>query len=132
MTPHLVRHRSIPLQDMHSGVPWGSPSPGGHLPDLRDTYFDSTPGCWKCWLGWTGQPSGCRPVTRPPLFSQARFFYTEYPLNQSAGISFEYNQFLDVIIKPHQRGFLILWSQTNLLVSPNSGEPGPVGLLQRG
>ncbi|XP_055473738.1 cation channel sperm-associated auxiliary subunit delta isoform X1 [Psammomys obesus] len=62
----------------------------------------------------------------------AKFFYTEYPLNQSAGISFEYNQFLDVIIKPCQRGFLILWSQTSLLVSPNAGQIVDTVRLKKG
>nr|XP_042122688.1 cation channel sperm-associated protein subunit delta isoform X5 [Peromyscus maniculatus bairdii] len=50
------------------------------------------------------------------------FHYMEHPLNHSAGIPFKYNDPLDVIIKPGQRGFLVLWNQTSLLVSPNSGQ----------
>ncbi|XP_052602809.1 cation channel sperm-associated auxiliary subunit delta isoform X1 [Peromyscus californicus insignis] len=50
------------------------------------------------------------------------FHYMEHPLNHSAGIPFKYSDSLDVIIKPGQRGFLVLWSQTSLLVSPNSGQ----------
>ncbi|XP_040593635.1 cation channel sperm-associated protein subunit delta isoform X2 [Mesocricetus auratus] len=48
------------------------------------------------------------------------FHYLEHPLNNSAGIPFEYKEPLDVIIKTGHRGFLILWSQLSLLVSPNA------------
>lgn len=63
------------------------------------------------------------------LFSsliQGMFHYTEYPLNHSMGIPFSYKNPLEVIMKPHQRGFLILWNQTSILVSSNSGRPHPV------
>nr|XP_048283422.1 cation channel sperm-associated auxiliary subunit delta isoform X2 [Myodes glareolus] len=50
------------------------------------------------------------------------FHYLEHPLNHSAGIPFTYNEPLDVIIKPGQRGFLILYGQSSLLVSPNAGQ----------
>lgn len=65
-------------------------------------------------------------MTQLPLLSQGSFHYMEHPLNHSAGIPFKYNDPLDIIIKPGQRGFLVLWNQTSLLVSPNSGEPHPV------
>ncbi|OBS74685.1 hypothetical protein A6R68_14763 [Neotoma lepida] len=62
----------------------------------------------------------------PPLIipksMAGTFNYMEHPLNHSAGIPFKYNESLDVIIKPGQRGFLILWSERSLLVSPNSGQ----------
>ncbi|XP_028620193.1 cation channel sperm-associated protein subunit delta [Grammomys surdaster] len=50
------------------------------------------------------------------------FHYTEYPLNHSMGISFSYKNPLEVIMKPQQRGFLILWNKTSILVSSNSGQ----------
>ncbi|XP_052049625.1 cation channel sperm-associated auxiliary subunit delta [Apodemus sylvaticus] len=50
------------------------------------------------------------------------FHYMEYPLNHSMGIPFSYKNPLEVILKPHQRGFLILWNQTSILVSSNSGQ----------
>ncbi|XP_034352880.1 cation channel sperm-associated auxiliary subunit delta isoform X2 [Arvicanthis niloticus] len=50
------------------------------------------------------------------------FHYTEHPLNHSMGISFSYKNPLEVIMKPHQRGFLVLWSKTSILVSSNSGQ----------
>ncbi|XP_051028699.1 cation channel sperm-associated auxiliary subunit delta, partial [Acomys russatus] len=55
-------------------------------------------------------------------FDMAMFYYTEYPLNQSTGVDFKYNEPLDVIIKPDHRGFLILWSQSGLLVSSSAGQ----------
>ncbi|XP_028719180.2 cation channel sperm-associated protein subunit delta isoform X2 [Peromyscus leucopus] len=60
------------------------------------------------------------------------FHYKEHPLNHSAGIPFKYNDPLDVIIKPGQRGFLVLWNQTSLLVSPNSGQIVETVQLWRG
>ncbi|KAL1783841.1 cation channel sperm-associated protein subunit delta [Sigmodon hispidus] len=50
------------------------------------------------------------------------FHYMEHPLNYSDGVPFNYTEPLEVIIKPGQRGFLVLWSQTSLLVSPNAGQ----------
>ncbi|XP_032756660.1 cation channel sperm-associated protein subunit delta [Rattus rattus] len=50
------------------------------------------------------------------------FHYLEYPLNHSTGVPFLYESPLEVIIKPQQRGFLILWNQKTLLVSSNSGQ----------
>uniref|UniRef100_A0A8C2LUL4 Cation channel sperm-associated auxiliary subunit delta n=1 Tax=Cricetulus griseus TaxID=10029 RepID=A0A8C2LUL4_CRIGR len=50
------------------------------------------------------------------------FHYLEHPLNNSAGIPFQYKEYLDVIIKTGHRGFLVLWGQLSLLVSPNAGE----------
>ncbi|XP_005371195.2 cation channel sperm-associated protein subunit delta [Microtus ochrogaster] len=50
------------------------------------------------------------------------FYYLEHPLNNSEGIPFKYNEYLDVIIKPGQTGFLILYGQLSLMVSPNAGQ----------
>jgi hypothetical protein len=50
----------------------------------------------------------------------------EYPLNHSMGIAFSYKNLLEVIMKPYQRGFMVLWNQKSILVSSNSGEPHPV------
>ncbi|KAM5237837.1 cation channel sperm-associated auxiliary subunit delta [Ctenodactylus gundi] len=50
------------------------------------------------------------------------FAYSDHPLNRSLGLAFDYNETLEVLIPPDQRGFLILWSQHCLLVSPNSGQ----------
>ncbi|EGV93729.1 Transmembrane protein 146, partial [Cricetulus griseus] len=50
------------------------------------------------------------------------FHYLEHPLNNSAGIPFQYKEYLDVIIKTGHRGFLVLWGQLSLLVSPNAGQ----------
>ncbi|GAB1301236.1 Cation channel sperm-associated auxiliary subunit delta [Apodemus speciosus] len=59
------------------------------------------------------------------------FHYTEYPLNHSVGIPFSYTTSLEVIMKPHQRGFLILWNQKSILVSSNSGQiVEPVRLIR--
>ncbi|XP_031202689.1 cation channel sperm-associated protein subunit delta isoform X3 [Mastomys coucha] len=60
------------------------------------------------------------------------FHYTEYPLNHSMGIPFSYKNPLEVIMIPHQRGFLILWNQTSILVSSNSGQiVKPVRLINK-
>ncbi|XP_021005375.1 cation channel sperm-associated protein subunit delta isoform X2 [Mus caroli] len=50
------------------------------------------------------------------------FHYMEYPLNHSMGISFSYKNLLEVIMKPYQRGFMVLWNQKSILVSSNSGQ----------
>ncbi|XP_021074139.1 cation channel sperm-associated protein subunit delta [Mus pahari] len=50
------------------------------------------------------------------------FHYMEYPLNHSMGIPFSYKNFLEVIMKPYQRGFMVFWNQTSILVSSNSGQ----------
>ncbi|CAO2641071.1 Cation channel sperm-associated auxiliary subunit delta [Lemmus lemmus] len=50
------------------------------------------------------------------------FHYLEHPLNHSAGVPFTYNENLDVLIKPGQRGFLVLYGQLSLFVSPNAGQ----------
>lgn len=55
---------------------------------------------------------------------QARFSYSEHPLNTSFGLPFDYNGTLDILITPGQKGILIFWFQKSLLVSRNSGEPG--------
>ncbi|KAM4889344.1 cation channel sperm-associated auxiliary subunit delta [Thomomys bottae] len=53
---------------------------------------------------------------------EATFQYTDYPLNRSLGMAFEYSSPLEVILTPGLKGFLILWSKNNLFVSPNSGQ----------
>ncbi|XP_077890345.1 cation channel sperm-associated auxiliary subunit delta isoform X2 [Ictidomys tridecemlineatus] len=50
------------------------------------------------------------------------FVYSEQPLDRSPGLAFSYDQPLDVFLCPGLRGFLILWSEKTLLVSPNSGQ----------
>ncbi|NP_001344826.1 cation channel sperm-associated auxiliary subunit delta isoform X8 [Mus musculus] len=50
------------------------------------------------------------------------FHYMEYPLNHSMGIAFSYKNLLEVIMKPYQRGFMVLWNQKSILVSSNSGQ----------
>ena len=59
------------------------------------------------------------------LLPQGTFYYLEHPLNNCEGIPFKYNENLDIIIKPGQTGFLILYGQLSLMVSPNAGEPHP-------
>lgn len=59
------------------------------------------------------------------LSSQARFGYSEHPLNSSFGLPFDYNGTLGILITPGQKGILIFWFEKSLLVSRNSGEPGP-------
>ncbi|XP_036315418.1 cation channel sperm-associated protein subunit delta [Pipistrellus kuhlii] len=53
---------------------------------------------------------------------KAKFKYSDYPLNHSFGLPFDYNSTLDVIIAPGQKGILIFWSEKSLLVSRNSGQ----------
>lgn len=48
--------------------------------------------------------------------------YSEQPLDRNLGLAFNYDTTLDVFLCPGLRGFLILWSEKTLLVSPNSGE----------
>nr|XP_044990662.1 cation channel sperm-associated protein subunit delta [Jaculus jaculus] len=50
------------------------------------------------------------------------FAYSDHPLNRSLGLVFDYKTPLEILCVPGQRGFLILWSQSSLLVSPNSGQ----------
>ncbi|XP_042552961.1 cation channel sperm-associated protein subunit delta [Dipodomys spectabilis] len=52
----------------------------------------------------------------------AMFQYTDYPLNRSLGMAFPYKDTMNVVLTPGQKGFIILWSQNNLFVSPNSGQ----------
>ncbi|XP_012878114.1 PREDICTED: cation channel sperm-associated protein subunit delta [Dipodomys ordii] len=52
----------------------------------------------------------------------AMFQYTDYPLNLSLGMAFPYKDTMNVVLTPGQKGFIILWSQNNLFVSPNSGQ----------
>ncbi|XP_036170447.1 cation channel sperm-associated protein subunit delta [Myotis myotis] len=53
---------------------------------------------------------------------QAKFEYSDHPLNSSFGLPFDYNGTLDVLIVPGQKGILIFWSEKSLLVSRNSGQ----------
>ncbi|XP_040146563.2 cation channel sperm-associated auxiliary subunit delta isoform X6 [Ictidomys tridecemlineatus] len=55
-------------------------------------------------------------------FCTGLFVYSEQPLDRSPGLAFSYDQPLDVFLCPGLRGFLILWSEKTLLVSPNSGQ----------
>ncbi|XP_048668489.1 cation channel sperm-associated auxiliary subunit delta isoform X2 [Marmota marmota marmota] len=50
------------------------------------------------------------------------FVYSEQPLDRNLGLAFNYDTTLDVFLCPGLRGFLILWSEKTLLVSPNSGQ----------
>ncbi|XP_026260039.2 cation channel sperm-associated auxiliary subunit delta [Urocitellus parryii] len=50
------------------------------------------------------------------------FVYSEQPLDRNPGLAFSYDETLDVFLCPGLRGFLILWSEKTLLVSPNSGQ----------
>ncbi|XP_047387292.1 cation channel sperm-associated auxiliary subunit delta isoform X2 [Sciurus carolinensis] len=50
------------------------------------------------------------------------FLYSEHPLNRNLGLAFDYNATLHVLLPPGLRGFLILWHEKTLLVSPNSGQ----------
>ncbi|XP_021100528.1 cation channel sperm-associated protein subunit delta isoform X2 [Heterocephalus glaber] len=52
------------------------------------------------------------------------FAYSDHPLNRSLGLAFDYNETLEVLIPPGQRGLLILWSQNNLFLSLNADENG--------
>lgn len=56
--------------------------------------------------------------------SQAQFLYTDYPLNHSLGLPFNYSGSLEVIVAPGQKGILLLWFEKNLLISKNVGEWG--------
>ncbi|EPQ19030.1 Transmembrane protein 146 [Myotis brandtii] len=53
---------------------------------------------------------------------QAKFGYSDHPLNSSFGLPFDYNGTLDVLIVPGQKGILIFWFEKSLLVSRNSGQ----------
>ncbi|KAM9685330.1 cation channel sperm-associated auxiliary subunit delta [Trichechus inunguis] len=52
----------------------------------------------------------------------AKFVYSDHPLSRSFGLPFDYVGTLDVLITPGQKGILILWSDNNLLISPNAGQ----------
>lgn len=56
--------------------------------------------------------------------SQAQFLYTDYPLNHSLGLPFNYSGSLEVIVAPGQKGILLLWFEKNLLISKNVGKWG--------
>ncbi|KAK1342846.1 hypothetical protein QTO34_015613 [Cnephaeus nilssonii] len=53
---------------------------------------------------------------------KAKFEYSDYPLNHSFGLPFDYNGTLNIIIIPGQKGILIFWFEKSLLVSRNSGQ----------
>ncbi|XP_023620414.1 cation channel sperm-associated protein subunit delta [Myotis lucifugus] len=53
---------------------------------------------------------------------QAKFGYSDHPLDRSFGLPFDYNGTLDVLIVPGQKGILIFWFEKSLLVSRNSGQ----------
>ncbi|KAM9241615.1 cation channel sperm-associated auxiliary subunit delta [Dugong dugon] len=52
----------------------------------------------------------------------AKFVYSDHPLSRSFGLPFDYIGTLDILITPGQKGILILWSDNNLLISPNAGQ----------
>lgn len=56
------------------------------------------------------------------FLSQAKFKYSDHPLNDSFGLPFDYNGTLDVLIIPGQKGILIFWFERSLLVSQSAGE----------
>ncbi|KAM5187462.1 cation channel sperm-associated auxiliary subunit delta [Callospermophilus lateralis] len=60
------------------------------------------------------------PVIR--ISGEGVFVYSEQPLDRNLGLAFNYDKTLDVFLCPGLRGFLILWSEKTLLVSPNSGQ----------
>ncbi|XP_048196587.1 cation channel sperm-associated auxiliary subunit delta [Perognathus longimembris pacificus] len=62
----------------------------------------------------------------------AAFHYLDHPLNRSVGMTFRYKSPMDVLLTPGLRGFLILWSKDNLLMSPNSGQLVNTIQLQEG
>ncbi|ELK19435.1 Transmembrane protein 146 [Pteropus alecto] len=51
---------------------------------------------------------------------QAQFLYSDYPLNHSLGLPFNYSGLLDIISAPGQKGVLIFWFKKNLLISKNA------------
>uniref|UniRef100_A0A673T742 Cation channel sperm-associated auxiliary subunit delta n=1 Tax=Suricata suricatta TaxID=37032 RepID=A0A673T742_SURSU len=53
---------------------------------------------------------------------KAMFSYSEHPLNRSLGLPFDYNETLDVLVTPGQKGVLVFWSEKSLLLSGNSGQ----------
>ncbi|XP_037361061.1 cation channel sperm-associated auxiliary subunit delta isoform X2 [Talpa occidentalis] len=53
---------------------------------------------------------------------KARFSYSTHPLNRNFGVSFDYNETLDVLLAPGQRGIILLWSQKTLMISRNAGQ----------
>nr|KAF6400572.1 cation channel sperm associated auxiliary subunit delta [Rousettus aegyptiacus] len=53
---------------------------------------------------------------------RAQFLYTDYPLNHSLGLPFNYSGSLEVIVAPGQKGILLLWFEKNLLISKNVGQ----------
>ncbi|KFO28810.1 Transmembrane protein 146 [Fukomys damarensis] len=58
---------------------------------------------------------------------QGMFAYSDHPLTRSLGLAFDYNETLQALIPPGQRGLLILWSQNSLLSSLSAGaQPPPV------
>ncbi|EHB15115.1 Transmembrane protein 146 [Heterocephalus glaber] len=60
------------------------------------------------------------------------FAYSDHPLNRSLGLAFDYNETLEVLIPPGQRGLLILWSQNNLFLSLNAGQIVETIQVQKG
>ncbi|XP_004633022.1 cation channel sperm-associated protein subunit delta [Octodon degus] len=50
------------------------------------------------------------------------FAYSDHPLNRSLGLAFDYNETLEVLLPPGQRGLLILWSQNSLFSSLSAGQ----------
>lgn len=56
------------------------------------------------------------------FLSQAKFGYSDHPLNHSLGLPFDYNGTLDILITPGQKGILIFWYENSLLVSRGAGE----------
>ncbi|XP_004688925.1 PREDICTED: cation channel sperm-associated protein subunit delta [Condylura cristata] len=63
---------------------------------------------------------------------KAMFGYSDYPLNRSYGVPFDYNETLNILLTPGQRGILVLWSQKSLMVSRNAGQlVSPVWIQER-
>ncbi|XP_019064678.1 cation channel sperm-associated protein subunit delta isoform X2 [Fukomys damarensis] len=60
------------------------------------------------------------------------FAYSDHPLTRSLGLAFDYNETLQALIPPGQRGLLILWSQNSLLSSLSAGQIVDTIQVQKG
>ncbi|XP_057345529.1 cation channel sperm-associated auxiliary subunit delta-like [Manis pentadactyla] len=63
---------------------------------------------------------------------QAKFSYSDHPLNLTFVLPFNYSEPLEVLIVPGQRGFLIFWFEKSLLVSVNEGQLVKPVVVQKG
>ncbi|XP_063084862.1 cation channel sperm-associated auxiliary subunit delta isoform X3 [Cavia porcellus] len=64
--------------------------------------------------------------------TKAMFAYSDHPLDRSLGLAFDYNETLEVLLPPGQRGLLILWSRNSLFSSLSAGQIMETIQVQKG